>query len=196
MSTALVLLSSALACLTLAVPVGHRAHRRPGTHGSESVPGSRRLGPRGRASLDEQFADAVDLVLLAVRCGHLPSEAVRRALPRMGPDVRPAFEGVDRRARGGERFADALAALPEALGDRAHELADAFATADRDGLPIAPVLERLAVQARHDRRRRAEARARQLPVRLAFPLVLCTLPSFVLLAVAPLLLAALRAIRR
>jgi tight adherence protein C len=35
-----------------------------------------------------------------------------------------------------------------------------------------------------------------LPVRLAFPLVLCTLPSFVMLAVAPLLLAALHNIRR
>ena len=40
------------------------------------------------------------------------------------------------------------------------------------------------------RRRRAEEAARRLPVQLLFPLVLCVLPAFVLLAVVPLLLAA------
>jgi tight adherence protein C len=110
--------------------------------------------------------------------------------------ARPAFAAVGQRVATGERFADALGVLPALLGPRAHALADAFAAADRDGLPLAPVLVRLASEARHDRRRRADARARQLPVRLAFPLVLCTLPSFVLLAVAPLLLAALHTIRR
>ena len=33
--------------------------------------------------------------------------------------------------------------------------------------------------------------ARRLPVRLSFPLVVCTLPSFVLLAIAPAVLGAL-----
>lgn len=68
---------------------------------------------------------------------------------------------------------------------------DSFAAADRYGLPLAPIVERLAAEARHQRRRRTEAVARQLPIRMAAPLVLCTLPSFVLLAVAPLLLAAI-----
>jgi tight adherence protein C len=69
-------------------------------------------------------------------------------------------------------------------------LTDSLIAADRYGLPLAPVLDRLADEARQHRRRIADANARQLPVRLSLPLVLCTFPSFVLLAVVPLLLAA------
>ena len=56
---------------------------------------------------------------------------------------------------------------------------------------LAPALEQLSAEARRSRRRRDEADARRLPVRLSFPLVVCTLPSFVLLAIAPAVLAAL-----
>ncbi len=59
-----------------------------------------------------------------------------------------------------------------------------------DGDPLVPVLDRLSVEARMVRRRQAEEAARRLPVQLLFPLVLCVLPAFVLLAVVPLLLAA------
>jgi len=66
-----------------------------------------------------------------------------------------------------------------------------------DGITIA-VTERTAEiagwqngVARQQRRRDSDAAARELPVRLAVPLVLCTLPSFVLLAIVPLLLGAL-----
>ena len=70
-----------------------------------------------------------------------------------------------------------------------------IATADRDGLPLAPALDRLAADARTTRRRLGEAAARRLPVRLIFPLVTCTLPSFVLLAIAPAVLGALSTLR-
>ena len=39
------------------------------------------------------------------------------------------------------------------------------------------------------------ASARRLPVRLTFPLVTCTLPSFVLLAIAPAVIGALSTLR-
>src|SRR3712207_6889914 len=48
-------------------------------------------------------------------------------------------------------------------------------------------LDRLAFEVRADRRRRAEEAARRVPVKLLFPLVLCTLPAFALLTMAPLL---------
>jgi tight adherence protein C len=157
----------------------------------------RRVRPRARErAIDAHFADTIELVVLAVRAGHLPLAAIRAVHPHMAPELRDGFGSVLREVANGQRFAEALRALPDSLGPRAHALADSFAAADRDGLPLAPVLDRLAQEARSHRRRRADTLARQLPVRMSLPLVLCTLPSFVLLAVAPLLLAAFASLRR
>ncbi len=155
-----------------------------------------RAGRRHRAAVAAAYPDALELVVLCVRAGHLPAAAVRAALPHLAPAVAAGFAAVVARVEAGDRFADALAELPRHLGSMAQPLADSFAAAERYGLPLAPIVERLAGEARQQRRRRTEALARQLPVRLATPLVLCTLPSFVLLAVVPLLLAALRTLTR
>ena len=53
-------------------------------------------------------------------------------------------------------------------------------------------LARLAAEVRSDVRRRAEARARTVPVRLCFPLVACILPAFALLTVAPAVFGGIR----
>jgi pilus assembly protein TadC len=63
--------------------------------------------------------------------------------------------------------------------------------AERDGLPILDTVMRLATDHRSERRRQIDTRIRQLPTRLSIPLVLCVLPSFLLLSVAPLVLASL-----
>lgn len=153
----------------------------------------RGAGRRVRA-IERELPDAIELIVLAVRAGHLPCAAVRTALPFMGTGVHPAFEQVVLRVERGERFADALTVLDLELGPVAAPLAHHLAAAERDGLPLAPVLDRLAADARAQRRRVAEARARQLPVRMALPLTLCTLPAFVLMALVPLLLSALRSL--
>ena len=76
---------------------------------------------------------------------------------------------------------------------------EALLTANHPDLQ--PLIEHLGVVAqgrddiRTERRRHAERHARTLPVRLAFPLVLCTLPSFVLVAIVPALLGAVSTLR-
>jgi hypothetical protein len=70
-------------------------------------------------------------------------------------------------------------------------LAEVLLASDRLGAPAAPALRRLAAEARAEFRRAGTAWARTVPVRLLFPLVFLVLPAFVLLAVAPILLAAL-----
>ena len=153
-------------------------------------------GRRARRAAEVAYPDAIELIVLAVRAGYLPAAALQVVLPHLPAALRPAFAEVSARTKAGQRFADALVALPTLLGSMAAPLADSFAAADRYGLPLAPVLERLAGEARQRRRRHADTLARQLPVRMSIPLVLCTLPSFVFLAVVPLLLAALSSLHR
>ena len=70
-------------------------------------------------------------------------------------------------------------------------VANTLAAGERDGLPLAPMLERLAQEAHAERRRAAQVDASKIPVRLAFPLVFCVLPSFVALTIVPILVGAI-----
>jgi tight adherence protein C len=142
-----------------------------------------------------KFPEALDLLVLSIRAGYLPAQAIGEITPYLPTALRPSFSAVDQALQQGDRFADALDQLRIRLGPIAQPLVDSLAAADRYGLPLAPVLERLSLEARQQRRRDTDAAARELPVRLALPLVLCTLPSFVLLAIVPLLLGALSSLQ-
>ncbi len=150
-----------------------------------------RAAGRRRATIDRVLPEALELLVLSVRAGLTPVQAVRDLATFDEPAIGEAFAEVVRRTERGRPFADALTALPELLGAGAGGLADVIATSDRHGLPLAPVLDQLTDEVRSGRRRIEQAEARKLPVRLAFPLVACTLPSFVLLAIAPAVIAAL-----
>jgi len=146
---------------------------------------------RRRRTVERELPDAVDLLVLGVRAGLTPRQSIE-LLARSAPaSIRPACSAVVHEVERGAPFADALAGMGERLGADARSVADVLATADRYGFPLAPVLDQLAGEARAARRRLADADARRLPVRLSFPLVACTLPSFVLLAIAPAVVAAL-----
>jgi Flp pilus assembly protein TadB len=146
-------------------------------------------------SIEAALPDAVELLVLCVRAGCSPTQAVVELVARAPPPLRPVFATVELRLHRGQGLADAVGALADHAGPAGREVARAIAVAERDGLPMAPVLDRLATESRATRRRLGEAAARRLPVRLTFPLVTCTLPSFVLLAIAPAVLGALSTLR-
>ena len=92
-------------------------------------------------------------------------------------------------------MADCLDELPAVLGEDVRPLTAGLAACERYGAPIGETLTRLAGDARAATRRRSETAIRRLPVQLVFPLVLCILPAFALLTVAPLIAGALHALR-
>ncbi len=153
---------------------------------------SERRRVRQRASA---FPDTVELVVLAIRAGLGPTEAVRSAARCGDPALEPAFVAFEHRRSRGGTFADAFSAFGDVVGPVSTPVVDAMVTADRYGLPFAPVLDRLIDEARAERRRQAAERARRLPVALSFPLVTCSLPSFVLLTVVPAVLGAISSLQ-
>jgi tight adherence protein C len=139
--------------------------------------------------------DVLDLFVALVRAGLSPMQAVAWMAERGPPAWRPGFAAAENARLGGDRFCDALEPLRLAVGAPAGALVDALTSADRYGHALAPALERLSDDARTVRRQLSDASARRLPVKLSFPLVCCTLPSFVLLTIAPLLGGALQTLR-
>jgi tight adherence protein C len=155
----------------------------------------RRSQRRRTRSALESLPDAIELLVLAIRSGLSPATAIEAVAGQVPAPLIDAFVETIHRLHRGQRLADALEVFPERFGPAAAGFSDALATADRFGLPIEPVLDRLAIDVRTDRRRYAERHARTLPVKLSFPLVICTLPSFVLLAIVPAVMGALSTLR-
>jgi tight adherence protein C len=155
----------------------------------------RRARRRREAAVRRTLPEVADLLVVAVGAGctvHLAVAAVaRRATGPVAAELRRVVDEVAL----GRRFADALAEVPERVGEAVRPLIAALVAAERYGGPLIERLVRLADDARADGRRRAEEAARRVPVTLLFPLVFCTLPAFALLTVAPLLAGGLRSLR-
>jgi tight adherence protein C len=176
---------------------GARSGRAGGTVRLPAV--ARRLGEilaarrdrrREARRFDGELPLVVDLLQVAVGAGATPRRALELAVRWGPPTVAASLDGALQVTRVGSSLADALDAVGRdqpALAPVAHVLI----AGDRLGAPAGPALTRLAQELRADLRRRAEARARTLPVKLLFPLVFLVLPAFGLLTVVPALLQAL-----
>jgi tight adherence protein C len=160
-------------------------------------PSWRRWSAARRDRVDQRQAalrslpETADLVGLGVGAGLSVRAAVRHAATWVDDPYRSIFVESLRRAEAGETFAGALDAAAQELDPVAHPLIGLFVAAEADGGAVLAGLGRVSDEARHRRRTAAEARARRLPVTMLLPLVLCVLPAFGLLAVAPLVITAL-----
>ena len=136
------------------------------------------------AVIAHEIPVTVDLLSVAVASGCTPFLAVEVAARWSPPVLAAALTDARRTSTLGRSFSDALervvAEVP-AFGP----VADALLVSERLGAPVGEALQRLADELRSDLRRRAETRARTIPVRLLFPLVFLVLPAFGLLTVVP-----------
>ena len=141
--------------------------------------------------LTAQVPVAIDLLGVAVSAGYPPAAAVA-VVARFAPgDIAAEFARVIDSVAIGASFATAVARLGGA-GTELGALGRALADAAELGTPVGPVLDRLGVEVRAGLRRRAEAHARTVPVKLLFPLVFLVLPAFGLITVVPAVVSGLR----
>ena len=149
----------------------------------------------GAATSGYDPALALDVHAAAMASGALPSTAllaVARALP--GPASARLAQAATGLALGVEPrrvWAELAAAVPTLTA-----AAQACARASTSGAAVADELFRLAAAARTDRQVRQRRQLQRAGVWLVLPLGLCFLPAFVLLAVVPVVLAAVPTLLR
>jgi len=132
------------------------------------------------------------LIRVGVGAGLPVGRALAEAAGRGSGPASAALSTVLVRAARGVALADALDGLRAEYGEDGRPLVAALVGSIRYGAPIGPALDLVAADLRLRARRRAEVRARRVPVRMLFPLVTCILPAFVLLSVVPMVAASLR----
>jgi hypothetical protein len=151
---------------------------------------ARRRVRREEGILTGELPVALDVLGVAVGAGCTPFLAVEVAARWAPPVIGGRLAAVPRACGLGMSFAGALGDMATTT-PRLRPLAEALLASDRLGAPVGPALGRLAAEERAGLRRRAEAEARTVPVRLLFPLVFLVLPAFGLLTVVPTLVSSL-----
>ncbi len=159
---------------------------------SASVLRRRRVAQQRADRVSAGLADVIDLLAVALLSGNTVGAATRQVIEWADGEYADAFRWCERQVAQGRTLSDALEMLPTRLGPQVQPLVAALVATERYGSPIAQSLTQLAADSRADRRRRAEAVARRLPVTMLFPLVVCVLPAFLLLTVVPVLGEAVR----
>jgi Flp pilus assembly protein TadB len=156
----------------------------------------RRRATARRLAVRRASAPAVlDLLGAALLAGLNPHKAVLRVADRAPEPLEEDLELSAAVLRLGGTPSAALHAAAERSGlDELRAAAAALDAAERWGAPPAEALAARAEALRSRARLQAEAEAGRAAVRLAFPLVLCFLPAFVLLTVVPTVAGAVRAL--
>ncbi len=151
----------------------------------------KKLAHRKIDAATSAFIDFIDLLVVLLKSGNSTQRSFHAMSQWSQPIVRTAATEILASSETHTRFVDALPLLINYFGTGATGVVNALAASERDGLPLAPLLERLSHEAHSERRRIAQEDAAKLPIRLSFPLVVCVLPSFVTLTIVPILVGAL-----
>ena len=138
-----------------------------------------------------QLSNATDMLSVLLLSGMTTPQALQQLHHYLDEPCRTVFYDCSQLLRHGSRFRDVVRQLSSTFGSSAFALSEALLASERDGIAVGPLLERLSAVTRQQRRQELDAAARQLPVRMAIPLVVCVLPSFVLLGVVPLFVGSL-----
>lgn len=153
---------------------------------------ARRRRCRRRATLlDRRLPDAIDVIAASLRAGYSPIETLSIAARHVDPLLRPGFEAAVRELNDGGRFTNSLIVLRHRLGSRVDPLIAALDAGHRLGVPLDEVVDRLSHDARASRQRLLDRSARELTIELSLPLVVCVLPSFLVLVIVPTLIGTL-----
>ena len=187
-----------VAGLVLARPPGSFAAAPLFAAGGWHLPtlGVQRRAREHEIEIRAALPDALDLLAACALAGMGIDRALRTVAADvpgpLGVAVRETLRALD---AGMQRRAAYRVLAERAPVAEVRSLVRALERAERYGTSIASTLLSQAREMRSRRRAAVEEAARAAPVKMLFPLVVCFLPAFILLTVAPVVLTALRSFR-
>jgi tight adherence protein C len=155
----------------------------------------RRIGAR-KTQLEQQFPDALDLMVVCVEAGlGLESALVRvgREVHESHPRVAEEFDRTCQELAAGRSRADALRGLAERTDvESVKSFAALLIQTDTLGTSVATTLRTYSNEMRDHRMLTAEEKAMRIPVLLTVPLVACILPVIVTALMLPAIIDVVR----
>jgi len=157
-----------------------------------------RIGTIRKTTIENQFPDALDLMVVCVEAG-LGLEAafvrVGHEISESHPRIAEAFRTVSEELRAGRSRADALRSLGERSDVSAlKSFAALLIQTDALGTSIATTLRTYSHEMRETRLLKAEEKAMRIPVLMTVPLVACILPVIVTALLLPAIIDVIRVI--
>ena len=144
--------------------------------------------------LADSLPDAIDMLQMCVGAGlAFPSALSRVAETQEGP-VAQEFARVTAEVQLGQSRVEALRDMAERTQEpHIAKFVSSMSQVDAFGIPISNVLLEQSKQMRLVRRDRAREKGQKVPIKLLAPIMLCFLPSVVVIILAPAFLSILRA---
>jgi tight adherence protein C len=142
-----------------------------------------------RTQLEQEFPDALDLMVVCVEAG-LGIEAafvrVSDEIKKSHPLIAQTFDRVSEELRAGRGRADALRNMAERVNvDSLKAFAALLIQTDALGTSIATTLRTFSLEMRETRFLKAEEKAMRIPTLMTVPLVACILPVIVTALLLP-----------
>lgn len=132
------------------------------------------------------LADTIDLLTISVEAGLAFDAALLQARRSMKGPLSEEIGRMLHEMQLGIRRSDAMRNLSERTNvEELRSFVLAMVQADVFGVSVANVLRSQSQELRTKRRQRAEERAMKIPVKLLFPMIVCILPSLLILVVGP-----------
>jgi tight adherence protein C len=146
----------------------------------------RRAARARRSAVWKSLPDACDLITLSVEAGLGLDAALRLVAQKLNGPVSEEFEQAMREIRVGRTRREALEAMAERVTlPELSTFVQSLVQTDALGTSLGNVLRAQAATMRARRRQKAQEMVRKAPVKMVFPLVLCTIPAFMIIVIGP-----------
>lgn len=157
----------------------------------------RRIAGR-RTTIEQQFPDALDLMVICIDAGGSLESAfqrVTREMRRSHREIAREFERVSEELGAGRSRADALHNLADRLEiPSIRGFVSLIVQSQTLGASVSQALKTYSVEMRHKRTMIAEEKALRVPVLISIPLVTCFLPVIVVATLLPAVIDIIRVV--